>query len=63
MTVDTLIILSGALVILLPFLGFPDSWDTVIFFVLGSLIVGLGIVIRRRKSSSILPHSDDIRSE
>ena len=66
MTTDTLIILSGALVALLPFLGFPTSWDTVIFFLLGIFVVSLGIVVRRRKKPTAqlpLPNLDDIRSE
>lgn len=65
MTVDTLIILSGALVALLPFLGFPTSWDTVLFFILGIFVISLGIIVRRRKVTpkSPLPRPDDIRSE
>jgi hypothetical protein len=48
MTLDALIMLSGAFVALLPFLGFPTSWDTVLLFVIGLFIVALGIVARRR---------------
>jgi CBS domain containing-hemolysin-like protein len=48
MTLDSLIMLCGALVAILPFLGFPNSWDTVIFVVLGVMIITLGIVVRRR---------------
>ena len=48
MTLDALIILAGTLVAMLPFAGFPNSWDTVIFFFLGLLVIGLGIVVRRR---------------
>jgi hypothetical protein len=48
MTLDALIMFSGALVALLPFLGFPTSWDTAILFILGIFIVALGIVVRRR---------------
>lgn len=48
MTLDGLIMLSGAFVALLPFLGFPLSWDTVLFFLAGIFIVSLGIVVRRR---------------
>lgn len=47
MTLDSLIMLTGALVALLPFLGFPESWDMVIFFLLGVLVIGLGIAVRR----------------
>lgn len=48
MTLDALIMLAGALVALLPFLGFPTAWDTVMFFALGVFTVALGIVVRRR---------------
>ena len=50
MTLDTLIILSGALVAVLPYLGFPSSWDKVLFLILGIFILGLGIALRRRGS-------------
>ncbi|MDP3646382.1 MAG: hypothetical protein Q8R25_04825 [bacterium] len=49
MTTDALIILAGALVAVLPFLGFPNSWDTVFFFLLGIFVVALGIVVRRKQ--------------
>ena len=48
MTLDTLIMLLGAFVILEPQLGFPTSWDTVILFATGIIIIGLGIAVRRR---------------
>jgi hypothetical protein len=48
MTLDSLIMLCGALVAVLPFLGFRNSWDTVIFAILGICIVALGVVVRRR---------------
>lgn len=48
MTLDSLIMLCGVLVAILPFLGFPNSWDAVIFVVLGVIIIALGIVVRRR---------------
>lgn len=51
MTLDTLIIGSGAFVALLPFLGFPNSWDTVLLFLAGIFIVGLGIAARRRRGA------------
>ena len=47
MTLDAAIILVGALVGLLPFLGFPNSWDTVLFFILGVVLVALGVAVRR----------------
>lgn len=57
MTLDTIIMLAGALVALLPFLGFPESWDMVIFFLLGVLVIGLGIAVRRRGRSTMIDSS------
>lgn len=52
MTLDALIMLSGTLVAVMPFLGFPPSWDSAIFFVLGVFVFALGVVVRRRSSGS-----------
>lgn len=52
MTLDALIIGAGAFVALLPFLGFPVSWDTVLFFLAGVFIIGLGIAVRRNRGAS-----------
>ena len=52
MTLDTLIMLAGAFVAVLPFLGFPSSWDTVLFFLAGVFVVCLGIVLRRRNTEN-----------
>ncbi len=57
MTLDTLIMLAGVLIALVPFLGFPSSWDTVIFFLLGVIVIGLGIAVRRRARVSRAPLS------
>lgn len=48
MSLDALIMLLGALVAVLPFLGFPNSWDTVFLVCIGVAIIGLGVVVRRR---------------
>lgn len=48
MTLDALIMLAGGFVAVLPFLGFPNSWDTVLLFIAGVAIIGLGVVARRR---------------
>ena len=58
MTLDTLIMLAGALVAVLPFLGFPNSWDKVFFFLLGVFVVGLGIVVRRRLGDTRSPRGN-----
>ncbi len=47
-TLDALIMLSGALIAVLPFLGFPLSWDNIFLVVLGVLVITLGIIVRRR---------------
>ena len=47
MTIDALIMLAGGLVAVLPFLGLPSSWDTVLFFLLGVAVFALGVVVRR----------------
>lgn len=52
MTLDALIMLSGAFVAVLPFLGFPNSWDKALFFLAGIFVVSLGIVVRRRRGLS-----------
>lgn len=49
MTSDALIILAGSLVAVLPFLGFPGSWDRIFLLVLGVCIVALGIAVRRKQ--------------
>jgi len=48
MTLDTMIMLAGALTAVLPFLGFPNSWDNVLFFLTGVFVIALGIMVRRR---------------
>lgn len=48
MTVDAWLIFFGALVAVLPYLGFPSDWDTVILLVSGVSIAFLGIIVRRR---------------
>ena len=47
MTLDALIMLMGALVLITPTLGFPVSWYKPLFFIFGVIIIGLGIVVRR----------------
>lgn len=61
MTLDTLIMLSGALVAVLPFLGFPNSWDNAIFFLAGVFVIALGITVRRRGTGSA--HKQEPRRE
>lgn len=49
MTLDTLIMLTGAFVAVLSFLGFPASWDTWLLVIAGIVIIGLGVVVRRKE--------------
>ncbi len=60
MTLDSLIMLCGALVAILPFLGFPNTWDSVILFILGVLIISFGIVVRRRTPRASVSERDSI---
>ena len=48
MTLDTLMMLVGALIAVMQFLGFPSSWDNVLYFLAGALVILLGIIVRRR---------------
>jgi hypothetical protein len=44
---DVLIMLFGAFVAFLPFLGFPNSWDTIFLVIAGVCMIALGIAVRR----------------
>jgi hypothetical protein len=46
MSKEMTIIVLGVWVIVVPYLGFPTSWKTVIFFVTGVLVVYLGFSLR-----------------
>ena len=48
MTLDGLIMLSGVMIALIPFLGFPLKWDNVILVIAGVIVIALGIIVRRR---------------
>lgn len=52
MSLDALIMFSGALAALTPFLGFPNAWDAVFFLILGMCIVCLGVIVRRRRKTT-----------
>jgi len=56
MTLDVLIMISGAFVALLPFLGFPNTWDAVLFLIAGIVIIALGIIVRRRSGAPMSTH-------
>ncbi len=62
MTLDSLIMFAGAVIAIIPVLGFPSTWDRPLFFTLGICVVALGVVVRRRLSQkvhSIQPLPDD----
>lgn len=48
MTVDALIMLMGAMIATLPFLGFPIRMDNLIMIAIGIIVISLGIIVRRR---------------
>lgn len=50
MTLDALIMLVGAIVAALPFLGFPHAALQWLQFIAGVCVLALGIVVRRRLS-------------
>lgn len=57
MTLDALIMGAGAFIAVLPFLGFPESWDNVLFFLAGAFVIALGIVVRRRGTRIVMERS------
>lgn len=48
MTIEGLIVFSGIVITVLPFLGFPLAIDNIILVALGIVVIVLGIIIRRR---------------
>ncbi len=48
MTLDTVIMLFGAIVAALPFLQLPPNWIPPLSFIAGIVIIALGIIVRRR---------------
>ncbi len=48
MTLDTLIMLAGAFILLEPRLGFPNTWDVWLLSLGAVFVIGLGIAVRRR---------------
>ncbi len=58
MTLDALLMVSGAFVAVLPFLGFPNAWDTIFFVVLGIFVIALGIAVRRTLSRRPSPRME-----
>ena len=55
MTLDAIMMLTGALTVILPYLGFPSMWDRPLYTLFGILFIIFGIILRRRggRSSSV----------
>lgn len=49
MTLDALIMIAGAFVVVVPFFGFPTDLLKALLFVAGVVVIGLGIVVRRKE--------------
>jgi len=49
---DVIVMLLGVWVGLLPFLGFPSSWDRILFLISGIILISVGISMRRAKTAS-----------
>jgi hypothetical protein len=49
MSLDAVIMLCGALVAFLSVAGFPPSFYKPMFFILGVIVIGLGIIVRRQR--------------
>ena len=47
MSKNTAIIVTGALVLVTPYLGIPSDWKTVIFVAVGIIIIIIGLSLRR----------------
>jgi cytochrome c-type biogenesis protein CcmH/NrfF len=59
MTIDALIMLLGAFILIEPQLGFPATWDTILLFIAGVIIIGLGIAVRRRGLREPAPATEE----
>ena len=46
MTKELAVIILGAWVALVPFLGFPHSWDAPLLLIVGCMLVVLGFLVR-----------------
>lgn len=53
MSKETIISLLGLYLIILPFLGFPQTWKTVMFILIGTSLVFLGYILRQKRSKNL----------
>jgi len=54
----TILVLS-ILIALLPFLGFPQSWDNFFYVVFGLIIAGLAYLLRKNGEKTLLENSQE----
>jgi hypothetical protein len=57
MTIDGLIMFAGAFIAVLPFLGFPIKWDSILMVAAGIIVISLGIIVRRRGTGRKVHHN------
>ena len=62
---ETSLYLLGILVIILPYLGFPNNWRKFLFFVFGAIIIYIAYMYRREKKirEAKSDSSNDIQKE
>jgi len=48
MSKETFVFVLGILLVLVPFLGVPEGWKTIMIVVFGSVLVVLGYSLRRK---------------
>jgi hypothetical protein len=58
MSLDAIIMALGALVIIVPQLGLPSSWQTGLLIIAGVFVVICGIVVRRGGITNMLPRKN-----
>lgn len=63
MTLDAIIMLTGGAIAVLPFLGFPASWDDVFFSLLGVLVLVLGIAVRRNAHHALMEKKQNAQGQ
>lgn len=44
---ETLVFIAGILIVLIPFLGVPESWKLYSFVIIGALLILVGYSLRR----------------
>lgn len=63
MTKEKIIISLGVWLIILPFLGFPDSWKTGLIIATGVVVTYLGALVLRSAQSRNAANSVEIKTE